>query len=719
MRMLRSMWPISIVNPDEIVQYRTSSYLKRQTETGTMPSSAELVQRLDEFARRNPKSRTSKALKAKEISLEALAEAISQTCSFAEPSSLESPKGLVQWGEDARQWYLSEFQADRQRQMEARSYDDQGTSVQTITMKVLGIPAYFSKQVENLCLKLEEQGLIVDQTQDSRSLIFKAPLKPDLVQAAEIPAVITFVRNEAAEKLWKGESTFKVAGRRILAVNPAANPPVSFKMRPKKESMGRVGILAEVAQLLMLNDSSTGDICQIYRQLCLKQGLAIIDLIPNAGMTVNLPPKRNLPPKKVFAAVGLETVNQNREVDWIATCSSLEVADIVLQAFDRHGKDRAGVTLGLVSENDKILKWFSVQMEATAMHKNTKNAVRQAEATATAAEMLYSVQISSPVPSGKFSRSEIETICASDETGRAKVIRNIRRAVACWDPQVEKELQRVHIQCDAETGIWDGSGIILRLRSEHSARKMMAEFPTHLLCWQGIVRIQTTASSMNLQVLRPQNANENYVDPARSQTVGERAGGTVWKEIELSSITNEANLPDAEADVVVAELQTAIAEVVNKDLQQQGETQLRFDDAVQDMHTALDSPGNASFSTLQEWADRDNTATWDTQSKCLKERVQRIAAKHTWKVAKRKQSAFAPKEEKQFKTDLLFIALNKFLEETVISSVGMLGDRDELKFTLSTELQMVEAGMEEDLEEGSKANEAEGMSLDLPPAAQA
>ena len=603
--------------------------------------------------------------------------------------------------------------------MEARSYDDQGTSVQTITMKVLGIPAYFSKQVENLCLKLEEQGLIVDQTQDSRSLIFKAPLKPDLVQAAEIPAVITFVRNEAAEKLWKGESTFKVAGRRILAVNPAANPPVSFKMRPKKESMGRVGILAEVAQLLMLNDSSTGDICQIYRQLCLKQGLAIIDLIPNAGMTVNLPPKRNLPPKKVFAAVGLETVNQNREVDWIATCSSLEVADIVLQAFDRHGKDRAGVTLGLVSENDKILKWFSVQMEATAVHKNTKNAVRQAEATATVAEMLYSVQISSPVPSGKFSRSEIETICASDETGRAKVIRNIRRAVACWDPQVEKELQRVHIQCDAETGIWDGSGIILRLRSEHSARKMMAEFPTHLLCWQGIVRIQTTASSMNLQVLRPQNANENYVDPARSQTVGERAGGTVWKEIELSSITNEANLPDAEADVVVAELQTAIAEVVNKDLQQQGETQLRFDDAVQDMHTALDSPGNASFSTLQEWADRDNTATWDTQSKCLKERVQRIAAKHTWKVAKRKQSAFAPKEEKQFKTDLLFIALNKFLEETVISSVGMLGDRDELKFTLSTELQMVEAGMEEDLEEGSKANEAEGMSLDLPPAAQA
>jgi len=713
------MWPISIVNPDEIVQYRTSSYLKRQKETGTIPSSAELVQRLDEFARRNPKSRTSKALKAKEISLEALAEAISQTCSFAEPSSLESPKGLVQWGEDARQWYLSEFQADRQRQMEARSYDDQGTSVQTITMKVLGIPAYFSKQVENLCLKLEEQGLIVDQTQDSRSLIFKAPLKPDLVQAAEIPAVITFIRNEAAEKLWKGESTFKVAGRRILAVNPAANPPVSFKMRPKKESMGRVGILAEVAQLLMLNDSSTGDICQIYRQLCLKQGLAIIDLIPNAGMTVNLPPKRNLPPKKVFAAVGIETVNQNREVDWIATCSSLEVADIVLQAFDRHGKDRAGVTLGLVSENDKILKWFSVQMEATAMHKNTKNAVRQAEATATAAEMLYSVQISSPVPSGKFSRSEIETICASDETGRAKVIRNIRRAVACWDPQVEKELQRVHIQCDAETGIWDGSGIILRLRSEHSARKMMAEFPTHLLCWQGIVRIQTTASSMNLHVLSPQNANENHVDPARSQTVGERARGTVWKEIELSSITNETNLPDAEADMVVAELQTAIAEVVTNDLQQQGETQLRFDDAVQDMHTALDSPGNASFSTLQEWADRDNTATWDTQSKCLKERVQRIAAKHTWKVAKRKQSAFAPKEEKQFKTDLLFIALNKFLEETVISSVGMLGDRDELKFTLSTELQMVEAGMEEDLEEGSKANEADGMSLDLPPAAQA
>lgn len=712
--MLRNMWPISIVNSDEIVQYRTSSYLKRQTETGTRPSSADLVRRLDEFARQNPKSRTSKALKAKEISLEALAEAISQTCSFAEPSSLESPKGLVQWGEDAKQWYLSEFQADRQRQMEARSYDDQGTTVQTITMKVLGIPAYFSKQVENLCCKLEEQGLIVDQTQDSRSLIFKAPLKPDLVQAAEIPAVITFVRNEAAEKLWKGEGTFKVAGRRILAVNPAANPPISFKMRPKKENMGRVGILAEVAQLLMLNDSSTGDICQIYRQLCLKQGLAIIDLIPNAGMTVNLPPKRNLPPKKVFAAVGIETVNQNREVDWIATCSSLEVADIVLQAFDRHGKDRAGVTLGLVSENDKILKWFSVQMEATAMHKITKNAVRQAE-TATVAQMLYSVQISSPVPSGKFSRSEVETICASDETGRAKVIRNIRRAVACWDPRVEHEIQRIHLQCDPETGIWDGSGIILRLRSESSARKMLAEFPTHLLCWQGTVEIQTTASSLNLQVA-PQ-ATRDQSNQARSQAVGTEAEGTVWKEIELSSIINETNLPDAGVEVVVEELKEAIADVSRSELHQQGQIQLHFDDAVLEM--VPESPGNASFPTLQEWADKGANAAENAVSKRLRERVRTIAGKHTWKVAKRKNSAFAPNEEKPLKSDLLFIALNKFLEETALSLVGMLGNRNELKFVLSSELQMQDAGMEEAPEAGSMVAESEEMSLDSFPAAQA
>ncbi|EKX39886.1 hypothetical protein GUITHDRAFT_114135 [Guillardia theta CCMP2712] len=695
--MLRNMWPISIVNPDEIVQY------------------PELMRRLDEFARQNPKSRTSKALKAKEISLEALAEAISQTCSFAEPSSLENPKGLRQWGDDVRQWYLSEFQADRQRQMEARSYDDQGTNVQTITMKVLGIPAYFSRQVENLCLKLEEQGLIVDQTQDSRSLIFKAPLKPDLVQAAEIPAVITFVRNEAAEKLWKGEGTFKVAGRRILAVNPAANPPISFKMRPKKENMGRVGILAEVAQLLMLNDSSTGDICEIYSQLCLKQGLAIIDLIPNAGMTVNLPPKRNLPPKKVFAAVGIETVNQNREVDWIATCPSLEAADIVLQAFDRHGKDRAGVTLGLVSENDKILKWFSVQMEATALHKNMKNAVRQeGTAMATGAEMLYSVQISSPVPSGKFSRNEIEKICASDETGRAKVIRNIRRAVACWDPQVEKDLQRIHLQCDPETGIWDGSGIILRLRNESSARKMMAEFPTQLLCWQGTVEIQTTASSLNLQV-SPQATRDQSNPEARSQATGTRAEGTVWKEIELSSIINETNLPDAGTDVVVEELKEAIADVSRSELQQQGQLQLHLDDAVQEM--APESPGNASFPTLQEWADKGANEAENAMSKRLRDRVRVIAGKHTWKVAKRKNSAFAPNEEKPLKTDLLFIALNKFLEETALSLVGMLGDRNELKLVLSSEIQMEDARVEDAPEAGSKAVEVEEMSLDSSPTA--
>ena len=86
--------------------------------------------------------------------------------------------------------------------------------------------------------------------------------------------------------------------------------------------------------------------------------------------------------------------------------------------------------------------------------------------------------------------------------------------------------------------------------------------------------------------------------------------------------------------MLIAELQEAIAEVVM--------IQLHFDDAVQDVHTALDSPGNTSFSTLKEWTDRDNRATWEAQSKRLKERVQRIAEKHTWKVAKRKQSAFAP-----------------------------------------------------------------------------
>ncbi|EKX33468.1 hypothetical protein GUITHDRAFT_120322 [Guillardia theta CCMP2712] len=623
--MLRNMWPISIVNPDEIVQYRTSSYLKRQTEAATMPSSAELMRRLDEFARQNPKSRTSKALKAKEISLEALAEAISQTCSFAEPSSLENPKGLRQWGDDVKQWYLSEVQADRQRQM------------QTITMKVLGIPAYFSRQVENLCLKLEEQGLIVDQTQDSRSLIFKAPLKPDLVQAAEIPAVITFVRNEAAEKLWKGEGTFKVAGRRILAVNPAANPPISFKMRPKKENMGRVGILAEVAQLLMLNDSSTGDICEIYRQLCLKQGLAIIDLIPNAGMTVNLPPKRNLPPKKVFAAVGIETVNQNREVDWIATCSSLEAADIVLQAFDRHGKDRAGVTLGLVSENDKILKWFSVQMEATALHKNMKNAVRQeGTAMATGAEMLWK------------------------ETSNGSTSNAIQK---------------------------QGSGM---------------------------VEIQTTASSLNLQV-SPQATRDQSNPEARSQTTGTRAEGTVWKEIELSSIINEINLPDAGTDVVVEELKETIADVTRSELQQQGQLQLHLDDAVQEM--APESPGNASFPTLQEWADKGANAAENAVSKRLRERVRVIAGKHTWKVAKRKSSAFAPNEEKPLKTDLLFIALNKFLEETALSLVGMLGDRNELKLVLSSEIQMEDARVEDAPEAGSRAVEVEEMSLDSSPTA--
>jgi len=199
--------------------------------------------------------------------------------------------------------------------------------------------------------------------------------------------------------------------------------------------------------------------------------------------------------------------------------------------------------------------------------------------------------------------------------------------------------------------------------------------------------------------------------------VGTEAEGTVWKEIELSSIINETNLPDAGVEVVVEELKEAIADVSRSELHQQGQIQLHFDDAVLEM--VPESPGNASFPTLQEWADKGANAAENAVSKRLRERVRTIAGKHTWKVAKRKNSAFAPNEEKPLKSDLLFIALNKFLEETALSLVGMLGNRNELKFVLSSELQMQDAGMEEAPEAGSMVAESEEMSLDSFPAAQA
>ena len=58
---------------------------------------------------------------------------------------------------------------------------------------------------------------------------------------------------------------------------------LTSSLRAKQAKPGKAGILAEITHLLRLNEMSTEQIAEIYLQSCLKQGLAMLELAPNAG----------------------------------------------------------------------------------------------------------------------------------------------------------------------------------------------------------------------------------------------------------------------------------------------------------------------------------------------------------------------------------------------------------------------------------------------------
>lgn len=671
------MWRNAVENTEEIVQLRTSSYLQ-QPEVRTEQSPVDLERRLNGYIRLNQGCWTSKALRATGVTVEALAEAIRETCRFADLSQQES-LGLENWSSETKKWYLNEWKADKTERKELRTYEDNGRTVQVITMTVLGIPAFFTRQQEKLCALFQAQGLIVDRLQDQSSITWKAPLKPDLASSEEIPAVISFVHNEEAEKFWWGLETFEIARRKIKAVNPAAIPDHSFKMRPMKAKKEKAGILAEISHLLRMNGMSTGQISEIYRQACLQQGVALMDLCPHAGMFINVQPKkRNLSSKNVFAAVGVDAVVQQREIDWIARCSSAETMDKILNMFDRHGRDRAGVALGLITKDERLKKWFTVQMEALPPNRPTKATEKNQSDVVAGTSMgqeTFDVLIRSTAESGRFTRKDVEAICESDDTSRTRVIRTIHKAVQAWCPETQREILRVHTSSDPATNTWDGGVIRIQLTSRRSALKMLREFPSQLWGSQGqpLPSLRVVAASPNLA------ANDGREE---EETVA-------WREVELEFVTNEVGLPDAESEVVVDSLVTAIQEVLEAEkLGETGQADLRLDGAVEDLFETMPSPGNAAFPTLKEWTDAPAVSEQaGSTMRALKERVKRINKEHSWSLAKRKQGAFAARGsqggEKQYRTDLLFLALSKFSSLHSLSTAGLISEKNELVFTVA------------------------------------
>eukprot|EP00966_Prymnesium_polylepis_P012127 278590-Prymnesium_polylepis.1 len=113
-----------------------------------------------------------------------------------------------------------------------------------------------------------------------------------------------------------------------------------------------------------MNGMNAAQVAEIYRQGLLQQGVAALDFTPNAGMLLwNKPRDSNPPGRRVFTAVGIDQVQQYREVDWVVRCFSEQASDTAMQAFDRNARS-GGVHLGLITEDTKILKWFTVPMAA-------------------------------------------------------------------------------------------------------------------------------------------------------------------------------------------------------------------------------------------------------------------------------------------------------------------------------------------------------------------
>ncbi|EKX42137.1 hypothetical protein GUITHDRAFT_111706, partial [Guillardia theta CCMP2712] len=215
------MWYLSKEERKQIARVRVSQFLNKDT-TPSAPSLGELIRRLEHFVRQYPQSRTGRALQSKEVSMNALAEAIRQTCKHAEVRSQED--AIKEWGEEGQSWYVSAWNADKQEVLDKSAcIDASGASPESgklITMAILGVPTQYIKQVEVLCEKLKDQGLLVHEEQGKKCISWRAPIKKDLIPTVdEIPVVATLQLNDAAELLWKGQTNFRIDGKMIRAVS--------------------------------------------------------------------------------------------------------------------------------------------------------------------------------------------------------------------------------------------------------------------------------------------------------------------------------------------------------------------------------------------------------------------------------------------------------------------------------------------------------------------
>ncbi|EKX33266.1 hypothetical protein GUITHDRAFT_120581, partial [Guillardia theta CCMP2712] len=564
-----------------VLQYDESvrNMLYLGERSGGHVEEADLVERVKSFTKRYPNSRTAHACRAEGgCTPDAIAEAIRSTCRQARRDLFED--SLSAWSPESKAWFMQQMKEAKQQNVETYIGTEDTEETSFISMTLLGISSMYVRHEDKLKMKLTELGLIVDSVdRDDKSIMWKAPYRPEIARADDISVTISFLRNEEAIALWQGSREYSIDGRIFRATEVSIAHDRSFKLRAKRGPWGKGGSLAELSQLLALGGMSTADIARIYQFQLISQCLAAAE-----G-----------PSPKTYVAVGASTgALQQRELEWVLSCPSTASCEQTLASF-RESEAMEGVHLTLVSDDAKLRETFAVELTADTFVPRGKIAkqrmVLRDREQAPSGSFRVQIKSKSSMSTGRFSRKEMEALCGGGNTSTTRV----KRAMLELARRMNLKLASIEVQEDRDTLSWDGSLITLSLATKADARRLMEDMPFYL---EGVLEVKLEAVGFKWSSQDEEESEEQAQEPQGQQQ------GAGWLELsDIDRITLEAASPSGPVDQqVLVDLSTMLLETSEEDLLAGKPIPLELDKSVGKLHDTFYSPGNVVFMTLGAWA---------------------------------------------------------------------------------------------------------------------
>ncbi|EKX51027.1 hypothetical protein GUITHDRAFT_103615, partial [Guillardia theta CCMP2712] len=506
------------------------------TQSGLVDASvleADLVERVKSFAKRYPNSRTAQACKAVEgCTPDAIAEAIRSTCQQARRKFLQ--EAMTGWSDASREWFMQQIEEAKKEKVETYTASAGNEVTSFISMTLLGISSVYVNHEEKLKKKFEEIGLIVDSVQESKAIMWKAPYRPEIASAEEIPVTVSFLRNAQAEKLWQGREDFAIDGRKFTAVHVSIVHDRSFKIRAKRGPWGKGGSLAELTHLLTLGGMTTAEIAAVYRYQLLRQSLAARRMIQHFELS-------------------------------------------------RESEAMEGVHLTLFSEDPKIRDALAVELTADRFvsRNKLKKASRMQKKAGGKDGKEIKIIIKSTAASGRFTRKEMEGLCNGGNTSIARV----KRVLLEIANRLEINVEGIDMEEDLNTKSWNGSKLCILLGSTEDARRVMKELPFYL---EGAAT-KLEAVGFDKEPDSEAAGQRGTSDAAQRQ---EESEGEWLEFTDLERITMEAASPSSQEDMqLVSELSAVIEDAAS--LNEAGTSEpikLVLDKAVGNLHDTFYSP---------------------------------------------------------------------------------------------------------------------------------